>query len=113
MIGSVTDLGDSIWSIAAVVIGKLCTWGTSTEIAAATTLFQVEVYAATYSNQPSILTWLAYTPKPVSLFKHKPVTYLHRACSMDYIIHSCIIYSFRHYKTNQKLQVKTTKRNSI
>ena len=48
-------------------ISKLYTWGTSTEIIVAATLFQVEVYVATDSYQSEISMWFQYTPKPVSL----------------------------------------------
>ena len=59
-------------------IKKLYIWGTSTEIVAAATLFQVEVYVATDSYQPGIPTWLVHTPKPVSLLKNTPITYLNK-----------------------------------
>ena len=48
-------------------IKKLYTWGTSTEIIAAATLFQVEVYVATDSYRPGVPMWLQYRPKPISL----------------------------------------------
>ena len=48
-------------------IKKLYTWGTSTEIIAAATLFQVEVYIATDSYRPRVPMWLQYTPKPISI----------------------------------------------
>ena len=59
-------------------IKKLYIWGTSTEIVAAATLFQVEVYVATDSYRQGIPTWLVHTPKPVSLLKNTPITYLNR-----------------------------------
>ena len=59
-------------------IKKLYIWGTSTEIIAAATLFQLEVYVATDSYRPGIPTWLVYTPKPVSLLNNAPITYLNR-----------------------------------
>ena len=59
-------------------IKKLYIWGTSTEIVAAATLFQVEVYVATDSYRPGIPTWLVYMPKPVSVLKSTPITYLNR-----------------------------------
>jgi len=65
-------------------IKKLYIWGTSTEIVAAATLFQVEVYVATDSYQPGIPTWLVHTPKPVSLLKNTPITYLTLTWSTDY-----------------------------
>ena len=42
------------------------------------TLFQVEVYVATDSYRSGVPTWLVYTPKPVSLLKKAPTTYLNR-----------------------------------
>jgi len=43
-------------------IKKQYIWG----IIAAATLFQTDVYVATDSYQPGSVTWLLYTPKPVS-----------------------------------------------
>ena len=57
-------------------IKKLYIWGTTTEIIAAATLFQVEVYVATDSYRPGSVTWLLYMPKPVSLLKNAPITYI-------------------------------------
>ena len=54
-------------------IKKLYTWGTSTEIIAAATLFQVEVYIATDSYRPGVPMWLQYTPKPISLLANATI----------------------------------------
>lgn len=53
-------------------------WGTTTEIIAAASLFQVDVYVATDSYRPGGVTWLLYTPKPVSLLKNSPMIYLNK-----------------------------------
>ena len=53
-------------------------WGTTTEIIAAATLLQVDVYVATDSYRPGSVAWLLYTPKPVSLLTNPPVTYLNK-----------------------------------
>ena len=42
---------------------KLYTWGTTTEIIAAATLFQLEIYLATDNYKSGIPTWLLYSPK--------------------------------------------------
>ena len=51
-------------------IKKQYTWGTSTEITAAATLLQVEVYVATDSYRPGVPMWLQYEPKPTYLLTH-------------------------------------------
>ena len=57
-------------------IKKQYTWGTSTEITAAATLLQMEVYVATDSYRPGIPIWLQYT-KPASLLANATnLTYL-------------------------------------
>ena len=45
---------------------KLSTWGTTTEIIGAATLFQLDIYLPTNNYKPGIPTWLLYTPKPVA-----------------------------------------------
>ena len=47
-------------------IKKLSTWGTTTEIIGAATLFQLDIYLATNNYKPGIPTWLLYSPKPVA-----------------------------------------------
>ena len=42
-------------------------WGTSMEIMAAASFFQLDVYVATDSYRPGVPTWLLYTPKPLSI----------------------------------------------
>lgn len=59
-------------------IKKQYIWGTTTEIIAAATLFQIDVYIATDSYRPGSVTWLLYTPKPVSLLRDIPTTYLNK-----------------------------------
>ena len=41
-------------------IKKTCVWGTNVEVMATASLFQIDVYVATESHNP---TWLRYTPR--------------------------------------------------
>ena len=47
-------------------IKKTCIWGTTVEILAAASLFQVDVYVATDSYHPGRPRWLKYMPKTAS-----------------------------------------------
>ena len=48
-------------------------WGTSVEIMAAASLFQLDFYVATDSYKPGVPTWLLYTPKPLSVLSNRTV----------------------------------------
>ena len=69
-------------------IKRLYTWGTTTEITAAATLFQLEIYLATDNYKPGVPTWLLYSPKPASLLTSGRVAILSKY-SIEDIQHRC------------------------